>query len=279
MLQEQQAPLAEQIEQLRKERDVAQSELTTARQEIAQLRRNTADLFRLRGEVARLRGEMAVRISAATNTPIFEVSADPTNAPSTQVNVKSRFIVGPADLLVRLGLPMEGATGVLTDVQFRGLQKTVEKSEEVTIGGSPEVTTVSGREAQVMSVNPETTSGSVRETVSTLGVIPAVRADGITIDLSVSVRLWETKPPSKEAEISINPPLSDTNPWTSAVVWDGQTVAISKRLNSAAAPRSPATTSDQLLVVFVSPTLIDPAGNRLHTEEELEDLLGRDRKR
>ena len=54
-LHQQQTPLAEQIEQLRHDKEAAASALAAARQEMEQLRQETAELPRLRGEVARLR--------------------------------------------------------------------------------------------------------------------------------------------------------------------------------------------------------------------------------
>jgi len=274
-LQEQQAPLAEQIEQLRRERDAAKSELTAAQQEIKQLRRSTADLLRLRGEVARLRRETAALSTAATNPELFEVSASPTNAPSTQVNVKSRWVSGPVELLAKLGLPADGATAVLTDVEYRVLQKKLEKAEGVDILGAPEVTTVSSRAAQVGVVNISSQpDGSVKKLGPTLSVLPVVRADGITIDLKVNGRLEDTQPLGNEGAASKMPSFSDTNQWITAVVYDGQTIAISTKM-TVLSPRSPAQSRDQLLVMFVSPTLIDPAGNRLHVDDELEELIRR----
>jgi hypothetical protein len=41
-----------------------------------------------------------------------------------------------------------------------------------------------------------------------------------------------------------------------AVVWDGQTVGVARRFDG------------KKLVVFVTPTLIDPAGNRVHSDSE-----------
>ena len=56
-LDQQHAPLAEQIEQLRQQRDDASSKLVALHQENEQLRRETANVARLRGEVARLRAD------------------------------------------------------------------------------------------------------------------------------------------------------------------------------------------------------------------------------
>jgi RNA polymerase sigma factor (sigma-70 family) len=55
LIQEQQAPLAGQIEQLRQERDRATNALTAVRAQIDQLNGNTVELLRLRAEVTSLR--------------------------------------------------------------------------------------------------------------------------------------------------------------------------------------------------------------------------------
>jgi hypothetical protein len=55
ILQQQQAPLVERVEQLARERDTAISKLAALESDHERLRRDTAELPRLRGEVARLR--------------------------------------------------------------------------------------------------------------------------------------------------------------------------------------------------------------------------------
>ena len=54
-LQQSQAPVAEQIQQLQRERDKQASQLASLREDNEQLNRNTAELLKLRGEIARLR--------------------------------------------------------------------------------------------------------------------------------------------------------------------------------------------------------------------------------
>ncbi|NOS70189.1 MAG: sigma-70 family RNA polymerase sigma factor [Verrucomicrobia bacterium] len=56
-LQQQQAPIAEQIEQLQHERDDATTRLAALREESERLNRNTAELMKLRSEAGSLRGQ------------------------------------------------------------------------------------------------------------------------------------------------------------------------------------------------------------------------------
>src|ERR1051325_3716852 len=56
-LTRQQASVAEQIQQLTRERDEAKSRLTPRDDAVANAKRNSTEVLKLRGEVARLRGE------------------------------------------------------------------------------------------------------------------------------------------------------------------------------------------------------------------------------
>jgi chromosome segregation ATPase len=77
-LQQQHAPLTEQNQQLRRQRDEATSKLAALRQDNEQLRRDATELANLRGEVARLRSdsrELAQLKAADTNA-----AQDPTES-------------------------------------------------------------------------------------------------------------------------------------------------------------------------------------------------------
>src|ERR1043165_2592024 len=68
-LQQQQAPLAEQIEQLRKERDDATNRLAAITDERPKAKADTRELLKLRGEVALLRKELAQRKAKSPEQP------------------------------------------------------------------------------------------------------------------------------------------------------------------------------------------------------------------
>jgi len=57
LLQQQQAPLAEQLQQLQRERDDATNRLASLAEELAKRKSNEAELLKLRGEAARLRAD------------------------------------------------------------------------------------------------------------------------------------------------------------------------------------------------------------------------------
>ena len=85
-LQQQQAPLAEQIHQLQRERDEARTRLDSIQEEKERLTNNTAELLRLRGmagvarraigEAEQLRAQLARQASEANSNPITGAMAD-----------------------------------------------------------------------------------------------------------------------------------------------------------------------------------------------------------
>jgi general secretion pathway protein D len=136
-----------------------------------------------------------------------------------------------------------------------------------------------------------------------LDVIPYVSADGYSIQMTLIPTLTEFlgyEDPGDFAPVASTGPntsLTATLPLprmrirqvtTSCIVYDGQTIVlgglISENLRKVKDKvpmlgdipyvgrlfRSESQTSDKRnLVIFVSPTIIDPAGNRVHTDEEL----------
>jgi general secretion pathway protein D len=137
----------------------------------------------------------------------------------------------------------------------------------------------------------------------TLDVIPYVSADGYTIQMTIIPALIEflgydnPGPFTIQAQNGTGVPLTAQLPLphfrvrqvtTSAIVWDGQTVVLGGLISEEVTKvkdqvpvlgdlpfigrffRSEANVSSKKnLVIFVTPTIIDPAGNRVHTDEEL----------
>ena len=142
-----------------------------------------------------------------------------------------------------------------------------------------------------------------------LDVIPYVSADGYTIQLTLiptlkefvgydldSARIFSAQIQSVSGN-SAAPPIVQPVPLpifrlrqvvTSAIVWDGQTVALGGLIADETTKikdkvpvfgdlpfigrlfRSESSvTKKKNLVIFVTPTIIDPAGNRVHTDDEM----------
>jgi general secretion pathway protein D len=134
-----------------------------------------------------------------------------------------------------------------------------------------------------------------------LDVIPYVSADGYSIEMSIVPTLTEFMGYDTDAATIFqtvvgNQPLQPTplprfrvrQVVTSALVWDGQTVVLGGLIAenvSKSKDKVPvlgdlplvgrlfrserSTTEKRNLVVFVTPKLIDPAGNRVHTPDNL----------
>jgi type II secretory pathway component GspD/PulD (secretin)/tetratricopeptide (TPR) repeat protein len=231
-------------------------------------------------------------------------------------------------------------TGILTDPQFRLVIKAIQQRSGSELLAQPEVTTQSGRQAQMkatevksiitafsFSQNTTTTTatggtGTVNAAPSstfvypvpeqqelgpTLDVIPCVLSDGFTINLTLiptlmifagydnpnevnaSALLTSGAFPGGLVQVPTVLPRFVVRQVVSAVnVWDGQTVVLGGLLQETVQTikdqvpmlgdlplvgrlfRSESkTTQKKNLLIFVTPLLIDPSGNRVHSEDEM----------
>jgi type II secretory pathway component GspD/PulD (secretin) len=188
-------------------------------------------------------------------------------------------------------------TGVLTDPQFRWVIQALQQRDGAELLGQPEVTTTSGRQAQMKMVTTQrvltgineraltppgitTTNGDEGplyvteslETGQTLDVTASVLEDGYTIALTVIPRITEflgyVEGQTNRVAVYVNggkkwvtPPRPDVRVLqghTTLRVWDGRTLNLGGLLSE-----------KKNVDVFVTPTLIDPAGNRVHSEAEM----------
>lgn len=134
-----------------------------------------------------------------------------------------------------------------------------------------------------------------------LDVIPFVSADGFTVQLNVVptlteflgydtdvARQFQTVVPNQPIQPTPLPRFRTRQVATTAIVWDGQTIVLGGLIaenvtkNRQKVPmlgdipllgrlfRSESTQSiKKNLVIFLTPTIIDPAGNRVHTPDNL----------
>ncbi len=234
-------------------------------------------------------------------------------------------------------------TGILTDPQFRVVIRAIEQRDGAELMSAPEVTTLSGRQAQVQVVDIRTivtgtdlsqnggggggntgfggngANGAIGSTANyntqpipfgpVLDVMPTVSADGYTIQLTILPTITEFVgyddpgqfvPQAQSVSGGANGvgvPLTAQLPLpvfrvrqvtTTAIVWDGQTIVLGGLLSEYVTKyrdkvpvlgdlpwlgRFFRSESDQSkkknLMIFVTPTIIDPAGNRLHSDEEM----------
>ena len=229
-------------------------------------------------------------------------------------------------------------SGILTDPQFRVVLHALEQRDGADLLNEGQVTTLSGRQAQVQVADLQTivTGTSINQTAGgggtgalgsttaspvatainypttilplgpTLDVIPYVSADGYTIQMTLIptvVEFLQYDPPgnfipqAQSVGTTIGLPLTAQLPLphfrvrqvtTSAIVWDGQTIVLGGLISENISRlkdkvpvlgdlplvgrlfRSESSVSAKKnLVIFVTPTIIDPAGNRVHTDDEL----------
>ncbi len=180
--------------------------------------------------------------------------------------------------------PVAGSTvtGILTDPQTRLALSALAERPGVVVRSLPSVTTLSGRQTQIKSSDAVSDNAPAE---SVIDVIPYVSTDGQTINMaiiptvtqfldSVDVENPVNVPSGTDVVISSKPlPRYRLRQIASTVnVWDGQTVVIVypkvERTRRAGTGRSIADQNVRSLV-FITPTIIDPAGNRVHSAEQM----------
>ena len=229
-------------------------------------------------------------------------------------------------------------SGILTDPQFRMVIRALETRRGVDLLTAPRVTTLSGRQTQIASVDLQTivTGVEINQTASSsaaqvgqvaggggigseiefqtqplpfgpvLDVIPYVSADGVSIQMTIIPTITEFVgyddpsgfiPQAQSVGSAAATPLSAQLPLprlrlrqvtTSCNVWDGQTVVLGGLMSDDVVRlkdkipvlgdipmigrlfRSESSqTFKKNLVIFVTPRIIDPAGNPVHSDEDL----------
>jgi hypothetical protein len=161
---------------------------------------------------------------------------DVLNKAAPQVHVKARFIKmseADADAILKAGTAVDtkekNTVEIMTAAKATPLLRKLESRTGMETLGKPEATTTSLRQIQMRS-------GNWAEDIS-----PALLADGYTCFLQVTVSAPETLT-------------------ALANVWDGQTLIL--------ASNNPGADKTRLLV-FITATVVDPAGNRVHSDDKL----------
>ena len=203
------------------------------------------------------------------------------------------------------GLP--SLTGILTDPQFKVVLRALEKRDGATLLSEGEVTTLSGRPANFRVLDIKALATEFKTTVgtngtsygyevtnmpfgTTLDVAPYVCADGYTIQMTVTPTVTEFlgyDNPKDYVKYDENLkhgklPLPKTRirqMTTSVTVWDGQTLVLGNLNdetivsgpNGAKLRQSSNPPSKKQLLIFITPTIIDQAGNRVHNEPVSKD--------
>ena len=145
------------------------------------------------------------------------------------------------------------------------------------------VTVVTNVAWQTTPTNGFVPQTSTVETGPVLDVVPYVLADGYTINLAVTPSLTEflgyDAPPGKlfydpgSNLPVVLPRFSVRRVVTNLNLWDGQTAIIGglteKKYTLGQGNTEASKAGDKELLVLITATIVDPAGNRVHTDEEM----------
>ncbi|HOX59575.1 MAG TPA: M56 family metallopeptidase [Candidatus Paceibacterota bacterium] len=301
-------------------------------------------------------GLLIVRATLA-DLDIIEAALQVLNTVPAQINVKARFVLVSEEDAKAVGLDWHlntvlatnaasaglrmlpsqlaatnGAgqalhlTGILTEPQFRAMLKALEQRHGTELLAQPEVTTLSGRQAQckvaelrtiVRGINeralqPPGISGTndtdnaafkteQMEFGPVLDITPTVLPDDYTINLSVLPSLTEfvgyEASQTNRVTVYLNGKARQVTPpqpvfrvcqiQSSVNVWDGQTLVLGGLLSDqvgSVRDRAPVlgnlpgveklfrseskSTQKRNLLGFITPTIVDPAGNRVHSANQ-----------
>ncbi len=199
--------------------------------------------------------------------------------------------------------------GILTGENFATMLRSLHGRADVEILAEPEVTTTSGRQTDVRAtqiidvvtnftaVEDETNAAMPPQTTKietgpTLDTVASVLADGVTINLSATAAVTDflgydtatnsnsvfNKAGKKSNVPKILPHVQIQQAKTMVNLWDGETLMLGKfeicnRFYTltpvwSAADARPEVSRMELLV-FITVTMVDPAGNRIHADGQL----------
>ena len=240
-------------------------------EQVARLEKEHLELLKLRDEVTRLRSSHRDESKQAAANREIEDHA----LVSQQVTIEAKFAKLPATVLKKLpleaiGIDIGGAgvATILTDPQLRSLIHTIEQQTGADILTPPKVTTLNNRQAKVGVVGTGDPGAGEAKLGPSLDVIPEVSADRLTISLRTTARLTELTSASDNIGAQGNQVLQ-TAVSGNAVLKDGQTAALCQWVGNVETGGAAPVDDPACLVVLVTPTLIDLAGNRIHAAEEI----------
>jgi RNA polymerase sigma factor (sigma-70 family) len=215
------------------------------------------ELLRLRGELGRLRRDLAEQqMLAATVAATNSVADQSQQKAQAQVAIEARFYTGTDEALEVF---KDHSTAIVSAAEMDKLATHLQAADSVELLAKQRVMTTSGQQATVMSFETRTnlSTGAVTESGLTLDVLPTSSEDGQSVELNLVATKITDKPVEIEAAAATTLPVPAfglSQMTAKATVWDGQTVALARQ------------SEGKKLVVFVTPTLIDSAGNRVHPE-------------
>jgi hypothetical protein len=233
------------------------------------------------------------------------IAAETYNQP--QIYIKARFIEVSKKSFVAMPQLFSNAvagpmTGILSDSQLRAVLLALEHQGAETLA-EPECVTTSGRQTQMRvtemgvlpgpSFAPRGNSGNSTTAVAqvekvaigpAVDVVPSVLSDGYTINLKAMASVSEIAADGKE--MIAKPVTGSQHADATLNLWDGQTLVLGpldevlvvwhgQTLNgSKLDPDAKENLGhvDKEFLVFITATIVDPAGNRVHSDDEMRQL-------
>jgi RNA polymerase sigma factor (sigma-70 family) len=189
----------------------------------------------------------ALLIARATDPELNAIASLLAESTPAQIHIMARFIeisrqgfVMPSVIPWMKDNETTGGTAILSPTQFRVIRKALDQKEGVEWLTESEVTTLCGRQTQIRT-GEDAAPGQPPASAAIVDVIPNLSADGYTIKLKATVSAPETL----NGEVNM---------------YDHQTLLLST---------TEKTKPDSQLIVLLTATLVDPAGNRVHADDEL----------
>lgn len=198
-----------------------------------------------------------------------------------------------------------GWVELLTDEKFKSVLRALEAESGIETLAEPEVITTSGRQTQMRGTTTKVEEDVVYDVVvekplnplgigPSLDVVPYVLSDGYTINLTLIPSLTEllassNSVPKSLPDFRVRQVVTTLYLWdgqtsarhfivnrsvvTTLNLWDGQTAIISglpeKDYVNGKKVTDKSKASDKELLIFITATIVDAAGNRIHSDEEL----------
>jgi RNA polymerase sigma factor (sigma-70 family) len=257
-LEQRESSLTDQIAQLERERGGIQNQLTDLQQQNDQLQAGKTELLRLRGEVTRLRN--GLNVPAAAVAPVETKNPDPVRI---QLHTKARFISIPAEDVSDLGIEWlpgaggGGRTGLLNKSQFKTILKALQEASDVEIIGEPEVVTLYGRQTQMRITRPVSVHGTQVDIGEVLDSISSFSTNSSTFEMNLGASL------TLLAGDPAQPDFQTIEMTNHVSVSPAQTAVLETEIPAGAwlADFTNASPEARSLLVFVTPSAIDAAGN------------------
>jgi len=252
--------LTQQLTQLQADNEGLSNQLATAGNSKSLSDEQFTELLRLRGEVTLLRQQQKV-LPVVAQLKMNNSSS----AQIIQIHLKARFISFPTDGLQALGVSWAssaqgGKTGLLTEPQFKIIREALQGASDVETLAEPEVTMLNGRQTQMRVTETVSVSGQPVEVGPIIDVVPNFLTNSLTFNLTLTTTLVQlTGDPSKPGAQKIQA-VNQVN------LSPGQTVVLENEIPSGGwlpdSTNMPA--GQRSLLVFVTPTAVDEAGNRIN---------------